>query len=107
MSAVGVMVGLTFIVIGVTVIIKFTWAIGGPALWFTLFWTAVSASITIFHALNAFSKRGVAFEEVQFDAASTTPDTRDRLAELERLRADRVISDPEYQQKRAEILKAL
>ena len=38
---------------------------------------------------------------------STTPDTRQRLAELEQLRADKVISDSEYQQKRAEILHAL
>ena len=67
MSAVAVIVGLTFVGIGVAVIITFTWSIGGPALWFTLLWTVVSASITLFHALNAFSKRGVAFEEVQFD----------------------------------------
>ena len=94
-------VGLIFIGIGLFKAIPM-------AGWFGIFWTVVAIGITIYHALNVFTDRGVA--ESVIDVESTLlPDeeeeaAEERLTTLANLRQKGLISDTEYDQQRQRIL---
>ncbi|MNH92190.1 hypothetical protein D3C73_447650 [compost metagenome] len=102
-SFMGMIVGGIFIFIGLTVFSN----IG----WFGIVWSLLALGITIGHAFNFFSKRGVSSWEIEVDDKnlsiprnSLADDIETRLRLIERLRDEALITDEEYQQKRREIL---
>jgi hypothetical protein len=90
-AAVGLAAGVVFLLLGVTVVIS----IFGT---FRVFWTAVAGIITLFCAYNLFSRRDVSTYEVDVDAPE------DDLRKLAQLRQDGLLSEEEYQRKRAELM---
>jgi cytochrome c biogenesis protein CcdA len=76
---------------------------------FVLVWIAVAIAITGFHAVNAFSRKGVATSTIESETsgdASPRP-IAERLQELEQLRGAGLIKEVEYQRKREDILSGL
>jgi hypothetical protein len=74
---------------------------------FVAVWVCAALGIAGFHLWNALSPRGVPVARFGFEASG--PDAARsgqaaRLRELEQLRADGLVSDEEYQKKRADIL---
>jgi cytochrome c-type biogenesis protein CcmH/NrfG len=100
----GMVVGAVFVGIGLFFAIPVFGAFG-------IFWTFVAAAITIFHAFNVFSERGVATTEIDVEVDGIPTNQREempfdeRLRRLEQLRHDALISEEEYQHKRREILR--
>ncbi|MFL5244390.1 MAG: SHOCT domain-containing protein [Gemmataceae bacterium] len=99
-SALGMVVGGLFVILGITVIVP----VFGP---FGLVWTAAAAAIVLFNAYNVFSRRGVSAYQIDVDSTGGTEDVEGRLRELAKLKADALISDEEYEQKRAQIIRGL
>ncbi len=102
-SAVGMIGGIAFALLGLFVAIPLFGAFG-------ILWTSIAAAIAIFHAINVFSDRGVAITNIDVDGpldpvgtagidnpADTTPPPAsntplpfdERLRRLEALRQDR------------------
>lgn len=101
-SAVGAVVGVVFVLLGVFMVIPAF----GP---FGVFWTLIATVITAVNLLNAFSQRGVASCRIEIDEADA-PEEEPIERRLERLRGlyeQRLISEEEYQKKKAELLKEL
>jgi hypothetical protein len=100
-SAAGLFVGILFIVIGITHAIP---TFGG----FGVVWTLVAIAITAFNGYNLFSGRGVSLYDVDVDTREErdpAPEGFDtKLRKLTRLREDGLITDEEFERKRAEIL---
>ena len=90
-AAVGLAAGVVFLLLGVAVVIPVFGTFG-------VFWTAIAGIITFFYAYNLFSRRGVSAYEV--DVASPEDDLR----KLAQLRQDGLLSEEEYQRKRAELM---
>ena len=97
-SALGLAVGLAFVLLGLVVIV----AVFGP---FGLLWTAVAGLITTFNAYNLFSERGVTAYEVDVDTAGGVDELGAGLRKLTRLRDDGLLSEQEYQRKQAALLR--
>ena len=104
-SAMGLVMGVIFVCIGLFVVIP----AAGP---FGILWTIMALAITIFNGINVFSKNGVTTGEIQieeepygFETASSH--TEARLTELKNLYDRGLITREEYEAKRAEILKDL
>jgi hypothetical protein len=81
---------------------------------FVLIWILVAFGTAAYYGYNAFSERGVSMLDIEPPAAPpvsppsrATPaaDFDERLRKLEGLRRDSVITDAEYETKRAEILR--
>ena len=105
-SAVGMVIGLVFIAIGIGFSIH---TFSQPVPWFAkafcVLWTLLAAAITAYHALNLFSRRGIAHEIVDTDeSGSSLRLTEQRLADLSSLRAKQLITEEEYQKRRTAIL---
>ncbi|WP_127585174.1 SHOCT domain-containing protein [Paenibacillus koleovorans] len=102
-SLLGMIVGGIFVIIGITTILPMR-AFG----WFGVLWLLVAIGITIMHAVNFFSARGVPQWEVDLDQRPEREpfreDVESRLRRLGRMRQDRLITDEEYERKRAEIM---
>ena len=100
-SIVGVVIGIIFILIGVTTGITMSGLFG-------LFWTLGVVVITGFHAYNIFSEKG--FSEYQVDVELTdsyqakAESFDEKLRKLKALKDDGLISGEEYEAKRKEIL---
>lgn len=75
----------------------------GP-IWFGVLWTLGALAITIFHGVNAFTDRGIAVEEIQFDGKTPVASASERLADIELMRNKGIITQAEYDKKRAEII---
>ena len=76
---------------------------------FGIIWTAFAAVITVTHAINVFSDKGVATHEIVIDDDAviegvSPSDVKDRLETLRQLRDDGTISAEEYEEKRKKIL---
>jgi hypothetical protein len=103
-SLVSVVGGMVMVVIGVI------WAIPTFGA-FGVAWTIFALAITGYHAFNAFSSRGVATQEIDVEGFDSTPvtegDESERLQRLESLRARNLITEEEYERKRAEIIERL
>jgi hypothetical protein len=99
-SVVGTVIGILFFVLGLTVIVP-TFGVFG------LVWTVAAGAIAAFYAYNLFSQTGASDYQVDVDASGNGADLDTRLRELTRLRQEGLVSDDEYQQKRAEILRQL
>ncbi len=104
-SVMGMIVGTVFVGIGIVVVIP----IFGP---FGILWTLVAAAIGIFSAVNVFSERGIATTEIDIDIEGDDILGRqseqlpfdERLRKLEQLRTEKLITELEFQQKRAELM---
>jgi hypothetical protein len=93
-SLLGMVAGGLFVVLGVTVILPI---FGG----FGLVWTALAALIALYHAYNFFSTKGVSTYEVNVQSQSFDA----QLRELAKLREDGLLSQEEFERKRAEVMK--
>jgi hypothetical protein len=102
-SALGMVVGIVFIGIGLFFAIPVFGAFG-------IFWTLVAVAITGFHAMNVFSDRGIAMTEIEVVGETSQPKADDempfdeRLRRLVQLRVDELITEEEYRRKRDELM---
>ncbi len=108
-STAGFIGGLLFVLLGIFVVIPTFGAFG-------LVWTLVAAVICGVNAVNAFSDKGVASHEILIDEdeerlsgqpAESRGDPAERLEKLRELYERRLITEEEYQKRRAEILDEL
>lgn len=103
-SAMGMVVGVVFVGIGLFVIIPRFGSFG-------IVWTMVAVAIALFHGVNAFSDRGIATTEIDVDGlpgiaqqAKQGLSFDERLRKLEELRRDGLITESEYDEKRREVM---
>lgn len=108
----GVIMGVIFVIIGITQVIP---SIG----LFGVFWTLMALVITGFSVYNLVSDKGAGYYEVDLEqvpadrepreavreAAAAENDFETRLRKVEKLYSDGIITHDEYEQKRAEILQ--
>lgn len=105
-SAAGFAVGLIFVGIGIFVVIPIFGVFG-------ILWTAVAVAIAAVSGIAAFSGKGVTSHEIIIDddgEPSALPADRDpaeRLQTLRDLYDRRLITEEEYEKRRAEILSEL
>lgn len=112
-SAVGLVTGLIFCLIGVTIVIP-------SAGLFGVFWTAIAAVITITNGINALSDKGVSSHEIiieneerqetkseRSETETLEKDIRERLDAAKALYEAGTITGEEYEAKRKEILERL
>ncbi len=97
-SAVGMVAGGLFVALGVAVIVPVFGTFG-------LVWTAFAVLITAFYAYNFFSSKGVSTYEVDVDSPGRVDDLDAGLRKLAKLKADGLVTEEEYERKRAEILR--
>jgi hypothetical protein len=95
-SAIGMVAGGLFVLLGVTMIVPIFGAFG-------MVWTAVAAAITVFYAYNLFSSRGTSAYEVNVESQDNMEDLDAGLRRLAKLIEDGLLTDQEYEQKRAEV----
>src|SRR3954447_18185338 len=93
-SAVGMVVGGLFVLLGLVLIVPLFGAFG-------LAWMAVAAAIALFPAYNFFD-RGVSTYEVKVDSPGDVGGLDADLRKVAKLKADGLLTDQEYEQKRAE-----
>lgn len=124
----GLVVGVLFIIIGVTVVIPATLFSGfSPAALFGLVWTGMAVYTTVINAKVVFGKEEetqdyfggyvISEEEPARPAGdtsethdhipSTALDARKRLEQLESLKQAGLVTEAEYREKRREILEQL
>lgn len=98
-SLLGMIVGIIFVLIGVTTIIP----LAGP---FGIFWTLFALAIAGFHGYNVFSKKGISHWEVDVESEPTEAggDFEEKLRKLDRLHKERLINDEEFEEKRRDIM---
>ncbi len=97
-SLVGMVAGCLFVLLGLLVIIPIFGAFG-------FVWTGVAGLITLYNAYNLFSSRGISSYEIDVDAPESVDDLDASLRKLAKLREDGLLSDQEYEQKRAEVMR--
>lgn len=102
-SALGMIVGIILIFIGITQVSQFGL--------FGVVWTLVAVAITGYHAVNVFSNKGVSTYEVDIQENNTMHSSEpenfeEKLRQLHRLKEDRIISEEEYEKKKTELLNA-
>ncbi len=107
-SAFGFFVGIIFCCIGLFVVIPTF----GP---FGLIWTLFAVIITIMNGISAFSDKGIASHEIVIDDMNDYSNnnfeykksSEERMKELQQLYQQGMISEEEYNKKRAQILEQL
>jgi hypothetical protein len=101
-AALGMVVGIVFVGIGLFVVIPTFGAFG-------IFWTLVTAAMTVYFAINVFSPRGLAHTEIEIEHDAEPREGNlqfdERLRRLEQLREEQLISAEEYERKREEIMR--
>src|SRR4051812_44451176 len=102
MSMFGGVFGLVFVIIGLVVVIPTFGAFG-------VLWTVIAAVGAGMSFYNALSPRGVATEiiELSDDAPMKTSNVEQRLRSLDDLKRKDLVSEAEYQSRRAEILRSI
>ena len=102
-SIFSMIIGIAFVILGISVIIPSSGLFG-------VLWTVFALGITIYHGINAFSKKGIANFVVESDRSNPTnhsPESLpfdERLRKLSQLREEGLITESEFQQKRNEIM---
>lgn len=106
-SMVGFAGGLLFVLVGIALVIP---TFGG----FGIIWTLFAGAITVVNGINAFSDRTVATREILIeedsDLSQKPPQDKDPAQRLEQLRdlyERRLITQEEYEKRRAEIIDQL
>ncbi len=102
-SLMGFCVGLAMSVIGFVFLIGMIASGVWPVALFLLVWIAGAVSITVLHGKNAFGKKGVPIEHIEFeDTEAVSFD--DELRKLKKLLDDGIISQSDFDKKKQEIL---
>lgn len=100
-GVVALIFGLVFVAIGILVVIP-------SAGWFGILWTALAVVITVANAYTAFGgKYGRSQIVIEDSDKPRESDAQARLEELRTLYDQRLITEEEYEQKRAEIIEQL
>src|SRR5882672_6474863 len=94
-SLISVVAGVAMVGMGVAWVVPKFGAFG-------VIWILMAVIITGYHVLNLVSGRGVAVREIDVEGVNSA-----RLQRLENLRASNLITESEYQAKRAEIIDRL
>ena len=94
---IGGIAGIIFLLIGIFVVIPVFGRFG-------ILWTAMAVAITVGNLFLAFGKK-YAGPEIRIEDEAETPEAR--LERLRELYERRLISQEEYEQKRAEVLQQL
>ena len=102
-SVVGLLGSLLFVGIGVFFAIP-NLKESGDAVWIGVVWTLIAVGGVIYNGINAFSDRGIASEEIQYDSDASALPASERLIELENLKQKNLISTEEYERKRIRII---
>lgn len=107
-SLLGMIVGIVFVFLGVTMAIPDFGVFG-------VFWTLIAIGITGYHAYNFFGEKGVASWEIDIDNGfkevdkgfreENNGDFEIRLRKLNRLKEEGLITEEEFRKKREEILR--
>ena len=104
-SRIGFVVGLIFVILGITVVIPSFGLFG-------IFWTMCACMIVVGNYRNGFTDKGVATHEIIIDDGmeiegeiSGADDIESKLIRLNSLYEQRLITKEEYDEKRKEILK--
>jgi len=107
MSAFALIVGTAFIGIGIFVVIPAFGAID-------FLWTLAAVGFVGYHGFSLFSKSGVAHEVVNFEFSISPTSQRNvskapelRLAKLDALKAAGAITEMEYKEQKARILREI
>jgi hypothetical protein len=107
-SLVGMIVGVLFVILGLTVFIPLTNAAGFPASIFAIIWTVIAATITLYYGMNLFRRGGAPIYDIDIETkpagATSEADFDQKLRKLTRLKEDGLISTEEYLTKRAELM---
>lgn len=101
-SILGLIVSLGMFVFGLAVIVPDVGLFG-------FFWCGMALILGIICALNLFTRRGVATDEIEMESNSRSEklSIEDKLMRLEELRKKQLITELEYQEKRKELMKQL
>ena len=103
-SAIGTVIGGCFVIFGISLLSS---SGSNP---FIVAWTIGAAGITIYYIVNLFSDKAPPMEEIDFDDTTFPAEhsnETERLRELEKLKAENLITEQEYEQKRKEIINKL
>lgn len=104
MSALGMVIGIVFIFIGIFIVIPNAGIFG-------IVWTLFAVIGVVYYAVNVFSEEGISHEVVDFESDLSNKENEEsvesRLEILESLKQKGLISDREYQEQREKILKEL
>lgn len=108
-SLVGMIVGVLFVILGLTVFIPLTNAAGFPASIFAIIWTVIAATITLYYGMNLFRRGGGPIYDIDIETkpagATSEADFDQKLRKLIQLKEDGLISTEEYLTKRAELMR--
>ena len=77
----------------------------GPGIVFMVFWFLVLGVIIAYYIYNLSSRKGVIEIETETKTPAAGSDFDARLRKLELLKKDGLVTDEEYREKRAEIMK--
>jgi hypothetical protein len=100
-SVMGIVVGIAFIILGITQVIPMAGIFG-------VVWTLIAVAITGFNAYNLISAKGSGYYQIDLDDSrepSARNDFAERLRKVEQLYKDGLITEEEYRQKREDILR--
>ncbi len=101
-SILGLIVGVLFVVLGVTIVMPMVGAFG-------VIWTLFALAITLYHAYNVFSSRGISLYEVDLDTGEAGGEPSEdfdlKLRKLAKLKEDGLLSEEEFAAKRTEIIQ--
>jgi hypothetical protein len=108
-SLVGMIVGVLFVILGLTVFIPLSNAAGFPASIFAIIWTVIAATITLYYGMNLFHRGGAPIYDIDIETkpagATSEADFDQKLRKLIQLKEDGLISTEEYLTKRAELMR--
>lgn len=99
-SAIGMIVGIVFVLIGLCFVIPQMGLFG-------ILWTLIAVAITVINAINVFSEKGVATSRIEVDEwkrETSSSSVEERLKKAEDLYQKGMITKEEYDQKRKDIL---
>jgi hypothetical protein len=108
-SLIGMVVGVLFVILGLTVFIPVTNTAGFPASIFAIIWTVIAAASTLYYGFNLFRRGGVSSYDIDIETtpadATAEPDFDQKLRKLAQLKEDGLLSDEEFLAKRAELMR--
>jgi hypothetical protein len=73
---------------------------------FGVVWTLVAGVIMLFYGYNLFSSRGASAYDISVDTPDQIGGLDASLRKLAQLKADGLITEEEYERKRAEIMRS-
>jgi hypothetical protein len=95
-SLIGMIVGVLFVILGLTVFIPMANAAGFPASIFAIIWTVIAAASTLYYGINLFRRGGVSSYHIDVETkpagATAEPDFDQKLRKLAQLKQDGLLS---------------